>query len=68
MALKSLTAVHTKPKNETTRQITQFLNNGATHTYKVTQYRRSGIIIHIYSDELYISEPEARNRAGGYFS
>ena len=26
------------------------------------------MILHIYSDASYISEPESRNRAGGYFS
>ena len=31
----------------------------------MTEYRRSGMILHIYSDEPYISEPEAFRRAGG---
>ena len=68
MGLNSLVAVQIKPKIKTARQITQFLNYSATHLDTVKEYRRSGIIIHIYSDALYISEPEARNRSGGCFS
>ena len=33
----------------------------------MAEYRRSGMILHIYSDESYISEPEAHSRAGGCF-
>ena len=68
MGLNSLVTVQIKLTIETAKQINQFLNYIATHPETVKEYRRSGIIIHIYSDELYISEPEARNRAGGYFS
>ena len=67
MALKSLAAVQTKPKIETAKQITQFLNYSATHPDAVTEYRKSGMILHIYLDASYISEPEAQSRAGRYF-
>ena len=67
MVLNSLAAVQTKPKIETAKQITQFLNYSATHPDAVIEYRRSVMIIHIYLDAYYISEPEARSRAGGYF-
>ena len=67
MALNSLAALQTKPKIETAKQITQFLNYSATHPYEITEYRKSGMILHIYSHAYYISEPEARSRAGEYF-
>ena len=67
MELNSLAAVHTKPTNENSKQIDQFLNYSATHPYAVTEYRRSRIIIHIYLGASPISEPEARSRFGGYF-
>ena len=67
MDLKSLAAVQTKPTIDTTKQITQFLNYSATHLDAITEYRKIGIIIHIYSNASYISEPEAQSRAGGYF-
>ena len=50
MALKSLAVVHIKPKTEAAKQITQFLNYSSTHPDLVTEYRRSGMILHIYSD------------------
>ena len=65
MAIKSLAAVQTKTTIETAKQITQFLNYSATNPDAVTEYIISGMIIHVYSDASYISESEARSRAGG---
>ena len=59
MALKSLEAVHTKPTIETSKQITLFLNYSTTHPYKLIEYRKSGMILHVYLDASYVSEPEA---------
>ena len=67
MALNSLEQVQINPTTETTKYITQFLNYSTSHPYSVTEYRRSRMILHIYLDASYISEPEARIRAGGYF-
>ena len=50
MPLNSLAAVQTNPKIETTKQITQFLNYSATHPYAITEYRKSAIIVNIYSN------------------
>ena len=66
--LNSLEAVQTNMTIETTKQITQFLNYSATHTGTVTEYIKIRMILHIYSDASYISEPEAKSRSGGYFS
>ena len=65
MELKSLAAVQTNPTIETAKQITQFLNYSATKPYVVTEYRRSGMVINIYLDASYISEPEARRISYG---
>ena len=67
MPLNLLEAVHTEPKIETEKQTTQHLNCRATYTEEVKEYTRSGMILRIYSDAYYISEPEAQSRAGGYF-
>ena len=56
--LSSLTALQKKPTIETEKQINQFLNYSATHPDAVTEYRKSGIILLIYSDAFHISEPE----------
>ena len=66
--LNSLEAVQTNMTIETTKQITQFLNYSATHPGAVTEYIKIRMILHIYSDASYISEPEAKSRSGGYFS
>ena len=47
--------------------MTKILNYSASHPDAVTEYRRSIIILRIYLDKSYISEPEAGSRAGGYF-
>ena len=57
MELNSLPAVHTKTTIETTKEITRFLNYSATHPDEVIEYRKSGMILHIYLDKSYISEP-----------
>ena len=67
MVLNSLVAVQKNPKIETEKQITHFLNYSVTHPNAITEYRKRVIILHIYSDASYISEPEARSRAGRYF-
>ena len=68
MALNYLLVVQTNPIIETAKLITQFLNYSAKNPYAVTEYRKSGMIPHIYSDVSYISEPEAQSRARVYFS
>ena len=50
MALNSMEAVQTKTKIETAKQITKFLNYSATNTDAITEYRKTGMIIHIFSD------------------
>ena len=65
MALNSPAVVHRNPTIETAQKITQFVNYSATHPDAITEYRKSGIILYIYSNASYISEPEARSRSRG---
>ena len=46
MELKSLSTVQTNPTIETAKKKTHFLNNSATHTDAVIEYRKSGMILH----------------------
>ena len=55
MALTSLAAVHKKPTIDTAKQITHFINYSATHPDAITEYRKRGMIIHIYSNASYTS-------------
>ena len=50
MALNSLAAVQTNPKIDTAKQITEFLNYSASRPDAITEYRKNGIILHIYSN------------------
>jgi hypothetical protein len=45
--------------------MTHFLNYCATHPDAIIRYRKSDMQLHIHSDALYLSAPEARSRAGG---
>ena len=50
MALNFLEVLQKKPTVETHKKITQLLNDGAENPDAVIEYKRSGIILHIYSD------------------
>ena len=67
MALNSLMALQINPKIETAKKITQFLNYIATHSDAITEHIKSGMILHIYSNASYISEPEAKQIRGDFF-
>ena len=54
MALNYLAVVHTNPEIETTKQITQFINYSVTHPGAITEYRKSVMILHIYSNASYM--------------
>ena len=66
MVLNYLAAMRTKSTIETADQIIQFLNYSAIYPDKVTEYRKIGLILHIYSDASYISEPEVQIRSGRF--
>ena len=67
-ALNSLVVVHKKSTIETVKEITNFFNYSASRPDIVTEYRRSRMVFHVYSDASYISEPEAQSRTDGCFS
>ena len=50
MAPKYLAEVHTNPKIETTKKITQFINYSATYPDSIIEYIKSRMILHIYFD------------------
>ena len=58
-ALNSLAVLKKNPTIETAKKMTQFINYNRTHPDAITEYRKSGIIIYIYLDASYSSEPEA---------
>jgi hypothetical protein len=64
--LSNLAASQTKGTETTTIQMVHFLNYCATYPAATLRYQASDMILHIYSDAAYLTEPEARSRAGGH--
>ena len=67
VALGSLASAQTKGTKATLQALIKLLNYAATHPDAVIRFHRSGMVLHIHSDASYLSETEARSRAGGYF-
>jgi hypothetical protein len=64
--LSNLAAAQTKGTENTTIQMVHFLNYCATYPTATLRYQASDMILHIYSDAAYLTEPDARSRAGGH--
>jgi hypothetical protein len=67
VALGTLASAQTKGTQATAKALVKLLNYAATHPNAILRYTASGMILHIDSDASYLSEAEARSRAGGYF-
>jgi hypothetical protein len=66
-ALGSLAAAQSKATKATAKACIKLLNYAATHPDAAIRYTKSGMILRIHSDASYLSETEARSRAGGFF-
>eukprot|EP00957_Ditylum_brightwellii_P002717 209016-Ditylum_brightwellii.AAC.1 len=51
----------------TAKAVVMILNYCATYLDAVIRYYKSDMVLHVHSDSLYLSEPEARSRADGHF-
>ena len=67
VSLSYLTAAQTTSTDKTAFALTKLLNYASTHTNATLHYVASDMILHIYSDVSYGSEPKSRIRAGGLF-
>jgi hypothetical protein len=67
VALGTLASAQTKGTEATARAAAQLLDYAATHPDAILQYTASDMILHVHSDASYLSEPNARSRAGGLF-
>jgi hypothetical protein len=65
-ALNALAAAQKNGTQATAQALVHFLNYCATHPDATICYRASDMILHIHSDASYLTEPEARSRAGGH--
>lgn len=64
--LSNLAASQTIGTAATTIQMVHFLNYCATNPDAKLRYSASDMILHVHSDAAYLTEPEARSRAGGH--
>jgi hypothetical protein len=67
VALGSLASQQNNGTEATTIAITQLLNYAATHPNATLRFHASDMILHAHSDASYLSEKNARSRAGGHF-
>ena len=65
-ALSAIASEQSKPTENTMKKTKQFLDYAATHPNAILTFRRSNMKLAIHSDASYLSEREARSRAGGH--
>eukprot|EP00804_Cyclotella_cryptica_P014910 CCRYP_000543-RA/>CCRYP_000543-RA protein AED:0.16 eAED:0.15 QI:0/0/0/1/0/0/2/0/870 len=66
-ALGSLATQQAKPTTTTLDQVHQFLDYALSHPNAGVTFRASDMILAAHSDASYLSESQARSRAGGHF-
>jgi hypothetical protein len=67
MALSTIASEQTKGTKNTMEKAYQVLNYLTTHPDAKNQFRASDMVLNIHSDALYLTEPNDRSRASGYF-
>jgi hypothetical protein len=65
--ISTIAAQSAKPTEDTLRQTYQLLDYIASQEDAVITYNASEMILAAHSDASYLSEPQARSRAGGHF-
>jgi hypothetical protein len=65
-ALNALSAAQSKGTQATAEALVHLLNYCTTYPNATIRYRASDMILHIHSDASYLTESEARSRAGGH--
>jgi len=67
VAVNDIAAQQSKATTETEDKVNKLLNYVATHPNATLTYRKSHMRLAVHSDASYLSAPNARSRAGGYF-
>ena len=65
-ALSAIASEQALPTENTIRKAQKFMDYAATHPDAVLTYRKSDILLAVHNDALYLSEPKACSRAGGF--
>jgi len=66
-ALSAIAAQQASPTEETKKRAIQLLDYLASQEEAILTYRASDMVLAVHSDASYLSEPNARSRAGGHF-
>ena len=66
-ALGSLATQQSSPTQNTIKKVKQLLDYAATHPDAIVTYNASDMVLAAHSDASYLSESNARSRAGGHF-
>ena len=67
VTVNDIAAQQSKATTETEAKVSKLLNYVATHPNATLTYRKSNMQLAVHSDASYLSAPNARSRAGGYF-
>jgi hypothetical protein len=67
MPINVLASEQSNATEITAGKVIKFLNYCNTHPETKIRYHASDMILHIHSDASYLSENEAKSRAGGFF-
>jgi hypothetical protein len=67
MPISVLASEKSNATEVTADKVIKLLNNRNTHPETKIRYHASNMILHIHSDASYLSENEAKSRAGGFF-
>ena len=66
-ALGTLATQQASPNQNTMKNIHQFFDYVATHPDAIVTYYASNMVLAVHSNASYLSESNARSRAGGHF-
>jgi hypothetical protein len=66
-ALSAIASVQAQPTEETMTCCKHFLDYAATHPDAILTYKRSDMVLVVYSNASYLSKPKARSRTSGHF-
>ena len=67
VALGAIASAQTKGTQKTMDATVQLLDYAYSHPDAAVRFHRSDMILYVYSDASYLSEPNARSRTGGLF-
>ena len=66
VVLKRIASEQANSTQATEKSLSRLLNYAVTHSEAITIYHASGMVLYIHSSASFLSEPEAKIRAGEY--